>query len=53
MTRASKSGRSRREVLTTVALGGAALLGSCSRAAPASAEPPRPQGPTAFLEHLR
>jgi Fe-Mn family superoxide dismutase len=31
----------RREVLTTVALGGAALLGSCTGAAPASAEPPR------------
>jgi Fe-Mn family superoxide dismutase len=29
----------RREALTTVAIGGAALLGSCSRAAPASAEP--------------
>ena len=31
----------RREVLTTVALGGAALLASCTSAAPASAEPPR------------
>jgi Fe-Mn family superoxide dismutase len=29
----------RREALTTVALGGAALLGSCARTAPASAEP--------------
>jgi Fe-Mn family superoxide dismutase len=32
----------RRDALAAVALGGVALLGSCSRATPASAEPPRP-----------
>jgi superoxide dismutase, Fe-Mn family len=43
MTSSSDSDMTRREVLTTVALGGAALLGSCTSAAPASAEPPRSQ----------
>ena len=43
MTRSSASDVTRREVMTTVALGGAALLASCTRAAPASAKPPRPQ----------
>jgi superoxide dismutase, Fe-Mn family len=46
MTRSSGDDVTRREVLTTVALGGAALLGSCTRAAPASAEPPRSQRTT-------
>lgn len=46
MTRAPGNDLTRREILTTVALGGAALLESC-RAAPASAEPPRPKGATA------
>lgn len=43
MTSPSKTEMTRREVLTTVALGGA-LLGSCTSAAPASAEPPRSRG---------
>lgn len=47
MTRSSGNDLTRREVLTTVALGGAALLGSCSRAAPASAEPPHALGSSA------
>jgi Fe-Mn family superoxide dismutase len=41
MTRPTSDDLTRREVLTTVALGSAALLGSCTGAAPASAEPPR------------
>lgn len=47
MTRTSGNDLTRREVLSSVALGGAALLGSCSRAAPASAEPPNFLGSTA------
>jgi superoxide dismutase, Fe-Mn family len=41
MTNTTSNDMTRRELLTTVALGGAALLGSCTSAAPASAEPPR------------
>jgi superoxide dismutase, Fe-Mn family len=43
MTSPTNDDMTRREVLTTVALGGAALLGSCTRATPASEEPPRSQ----------
>jgi superoxide dismutase, Fe-Mn family len=43
MTSSSSSDMTRREALATVALGGAALLGSCTSAAPASAEPARSQ----------
>jgi superoxide dismutase, Fe-Mn family len=43
MTSSSSNDMTRRAVLTTVALGSAALLGSCTSAAPASAEPPRSQ----------
>jgi len=46
LTTTSSNDMTRREVLTTVALGGAALLGSCTSAAPASAEPPRSQPAT-------
>lgn len=46
MTSSSDHDVTRREVLATVALGGAALLGSCTRAAPASAEPPRSRAST-------
>jgi Fe-Mn family superoxide dismutase len=45
MTSTTSNDMTRREVLTTVALGGAALLGSCTSAAPASAEPPRSKDP--------
>jgi Fe-Mn family superoxide dismutase len=41
MTKTSGDDLTRREMLTGVALGGAALLGSCTSAVPASAEPPR------------
>ena len=41
MTTTSSNDMTRREVLATVALGGASLLGSCTSASPASAEPPR------------
>src|SRR5688572_16642973 len=41
MTNTTSNDMTRREVLTTVALGGAALFASCTSAAPASAEPPR------------
>jgi Fe-Mn family superoxide dismutase len=43
MTSSSSNDMTRRAVLTTVTLGGAALLGSCTGAAPVSAEPPRLQ----------
>jgi Fe-Mn family superoxide dismutase len=43
MTNSSENDMTRREVLATVAFGGAALLGSCTRAAPTSAEPPQSQ----------
>jgi superoxide dismutase, Fe-Mn family len=46
MTTASDTEMTRREVLTSVTLGGAALLASCTRAAPASAEPPQGRPPT-------
>lgn len=42
----SSSDVTRRELLRTGVVGGAALLASCTRAAPASAEPPRAQGST-------
>jgi Fe-Mn family superoxide dismutase len=47
MTTRPSNDMTRRDALTTVALGGAALLGSCSTAAPASAEPPRSRASTA------
>jgi Fe-Mn family superoxide dismutase len=43
MIRSFDNDVTRREALTTVALGGAAFLASCTSAAPASAEPPRTQ----------
>ncbi len=43
MASSSSNDMTRRDVFTTVALGAAALLGNCTSAAPASAEPPRLQ----------
>jgi Fe-Mn family superoxide dismutase len=42
MTSSIDKDMTRRDALAAVALGGAALLGSCTGAAPTSAEPPRP-----------
>ena len=42
MTANSDCDLKRREALTSLAFGGAAILGACSSAAPVTAEPPRP-----------